>query len=303
MRRVLLGVALLAANLEGLYHANLAVLDGLVACEALDVVLGYVLEVGEGLLAEVLESLDVASVAALLGDLALASGHFHVALVAGHADLQVGGVAEGIAFVGDHIGGSLVARGASRYGLASGRTLEVAKETDLLGHGDVLALDNLAVARGAVELLSAADLGYVVSVVEEDILLEKDLSLKEALLVASFLKTGRIGHFGPRPGIVGAEPVAEGGGGNEAWSDGVAVDTGNLVVARGLPLLVVGLHVVASEAEARVGAKGVEDSVVDDGGENDNARDGEERTFGAAYASCQAAQSSEHGLRPLCFQV
>jgi len=183
-------------------HANLAVLYLVVALEAINSVFGDVGVVNEHGVFISLHPLDVAGMAALLGNIARTGCDVHVALIAGHTDFQVRFVREYKAIMFHFLFGNAVAGCARREGLAPIGSLEVAEETNLFRYRDMFALDDLRVTTGATQSVAPLHSADMYVVIEENVVFEDHLAVCKSLRMTTLLKAHRVVHFGPRPGII-----------------------------------------------------------------------------------------------------
>ncbi len=121
----------------------------------------------------------------------------------------------------DWFAGVLVAGGAAGDGVFLPpvySALEVAKEADAFGDGDMRALDHLRMAGGAAEFLAPAQLGEVGCVVEFVFTLEGSLAFEQPGFMTARPETGSILYFSVRFRTMGSGKSLNrfGGGGNFA---------------------------------------------------------------------------------------
>ena len=254
-------VARFTVQLELLGQRHDRVIDRSVAQLTLDVVLGkvhLVKERGVLVLGQPLGEI-VAHVAAVLVGRSRARGH---PVVAGHARHHVPHVLRMVNDPAFHLqsrGRGMTPRAAADR-LASGLPPEMAQEAGLLRDRQVVSLHDLRMTTRATQLLSASKLREVLPVVEPDAR-EYQLALEFARRMASRAKTGCVLDLGPRAGSIGSGDVLHDlvrrlhlthRLGLDARGV-MTLDALDIVVTRGGPGVVVGLHVVAVGAEARLG--------------------------------------------------
>ncbi len=201
----------------------------------------------------------VAPVTRRIGDRAITLDDVYVALRTRYAALEVRGVVEGKTFIRDAFLRRAVAKPAVRGPLPQLGGHEMAREAYRLRHGDVGPDDDLGVTGGTAQPLLPTHLAEVYGVVESDALLKLGSALKEALLVTTFPQTRGVVYFRPKARSVRAGEILDHlrDGAElalDAPADGrriMALEAIHVAVRRLGPRLIIGLHNMATKAEAR----------------------------------------------------
>jgi hypothetical protein len=200
-------------------------------------------------------------IAALLGDVAIALDDVVVAEGALHAQALHVSVIEGESRGGDELLWDFVTQRAARGALVELCIFEMTQEARALRDGDVLPLNYLGVAARAAQFLLAAHLEQMGPVIKEHVL-EDFAAHQEALFVAAGAQARLVGDLSPRVSPVRPGEVFDDHGEGFVFllkfcgdpRRDVALDAGDIVVRRGLPRFIVGLHDMARPAERRLGA-------------------------------------------------
>lgn len=260
--------------------ATRCVLNLEMAVRAINLVIGHVRFMQNSGLAVALKEhrIVVAGVAPLARNLAGSLHHVRVARSALHIETIYLAMVEAEVGLCQHLVGNLMAKRAPRFPLIEGLALEMTDEAVLLIDSYVAAHGHMwigrrrgSIARGhrskgssrgvtrrAPELLAAAHLGHVWSMIELD-LVECLLSWQQPSFVT--VQASRLIDVGPRLGAIGSGEITRDHresfvllaqlGRNPRWY--VAFDASDLAVGGGLPGLEVRLHHVTAPAKLRPG--------------------------------------------------
>jgi hypothetical protein len=203
---------------------------------------------------------EVAAVAILPGDSAIAQDNLAVALVAAEVFLKDDRMVE-THFIRAQAFPEMAVGAAGDLGVVLAG-LEMADEATALRHGDVVSLDDLGMAARAAQLLAPSQVSQVDLVVEDD-RLELDPAFEESFVMASHPETAFVRDLGPGLRFdIELCPVAEDlvealeldpeeGPHSRRVVALAALDSG---MGGLLPALVERLHVVANGAELVLGS-------------------------------------------------
>ena len=242
-----------------------AVADFAVALEALYFALAYVPvvnEIGVGELFHFLR-LTVAVAADLFSHFTVALNSVKVAFPASDVAVEVRLMVEAFpAGEFDRFGGGLVTGGAIGNGVFLPpvyTALEVAKEADRFGDGDMRALDHLRMAGSAAEFLAPAQLGEVGCVVEFVFTLEGSLASEQPGFMTALPEAGSVLYFSVRFRAMGSGKSLNrfGSGGNFASQNilparrKMTILASHRVMARASPTGNIRFHKMARIAEPR----------------------------------------------------
>jgi hypothetical protein len=148
---------------------------------------------------------------------------------------------------------------------------------DLLSHSNMFTLNNLGVTARAPEFQSTAEFPQMILVVEDDRTLKFDLSFQDPRAMAVGLHAYLIFYLSPGACNIAVSNVSGERGIEKAHSIRVTLHTGNTIVGRGLPAIIVGLHVMTKGARGGIGREEEEGDISEDENTNSNEEQLNER--------------------------
>jgi len=193
-----------------------------------------------------------------LGNVPLPFGYKEMTLLTSYPPFGHTGMIKSYPLIFDRLFGNPMASITSGKSFSSGEAPKMAEKTGAFSYCHMTPLNDLGVATGASQFLRPFHHRKMGTMIEKD-LLKSNGSAEKSFLMASLPETALITHF--RPGF---SPVSSGyifghrGYGLEltlqlrldaGWE--MTITAGDVFMLRGLPVVIVRLHVMAGETELR----------------------------------------------------